>query len=295
LNWLPLGGFVRPAGENDPDIPGGMAAAAPWRRLVILVAGPLANLLAGVVLFTFLFFNLGEPIPDQVIVTSVIENTPAEIAGLQAGDRFLAVDQVKIDSDRILVETIAARAGVETELSMERDGEIITILITPEAVEGEGKMGVYIGFAREDTSLLSAFIQGNKALITQSQMMLSLPFEIFRGNIAPEAGRVVGYKGMYDLYNYALEADGDLGPQYNGNLNTIGFFAAITVSLGLLNLMPIPALDGGRILFLLPELLFRKRVPQRFETAVHFIGISLLILLMLYVNIQDFTNPLQLP
>jgi regulator of sigma E protease len=295
LNWLPLGGFVRPKGENNPDIPGGMAAAAPWKRLVILAAGPLMNLLAGVILFTFLFFNLGEPLTDQVIVTSVIENTPAHAAGLQSGDLFVAVDGHPITSDDELIALIGARPDLETELTIEREGELLTLFIVPENIEGQGKMGVYIGNPRQPTTLGRAFMEGNTALIMQSRMMLTLPFQIMDGSIDPEAGRVVGYKGMYDLYNYALEADNDLGAQFNTNLNTIGFFATITVSLGLLNLLPIPALDGGRILFLLPELLFKKRVPQNLETLVHFVGISVLILLMLYVNIQDFTNPLILP
>jgi regulator of sigma E protease len=75
----------------------------------------------------------------------------------------------------------------------------------------------------------------------------------------------------------------------------IGFFTTITLSLGILNLMPIPALDGGRILFTLPELLFRKRIPPEFENWVNLISFTLLIGLFIYINIMDFTNPIQLP
>jgi regulator of sigma E protease len=86
LNWIPLGGFVRPKGENDPSVPGGLAAASPWVRLAVLFAGPVTNLLLGFALAIILMYNLGEPLPNQVLIQEVMPQSPAEQAGLLAGD-----------------------------------------------------------------------------------------------------------------------------------------------------------------------------------------------------------------
>ena len=80
-----------------------------------------------------------------------------------------------------------------------------------------------------------------------------------------------------------------------GGLNTVWLMAIISIAIGLTNLLPIPALDGGRILFIIPEILFKKRVPAQYENIIHFVGFSALILLMIYITTQDFINPIQLP
>src|SRR5574341_1592255 len=83
LNWLPVGGFVRPKGENDPNVPGGLAAANPWTRLGVLFAGPFMNLLLGVAVFALLFFQVGVPDYTQVQIDGVLPNSPAAQAGIQ--------------------------------------------------------------------------------------------------------------------------------------------------------------------------------------------------------------------
>src|SRR5262245_43263761 len=85
LNWLPFGGFVRPKGENDPDVPGGLAAANPWQRFFVLSAGPLMNLLTAVIVYSFIFSQVGVPDLNRVLVTSVTPQSPAEQAGFQSG------------------------------------------------------------------------------------------------------------------------------------------------------------------------------------------------------------------
>jgi regulator of sigma E protease len=104
---------------------------------------------------------------------------------------------------------------------------------------------------------------------------------IVQGKVSPQEGRPVGYKGMYDIYQQIQ--------------NRLWFFMVISMSLGIFNLFPIPALDGGRILFTLPEILFRRRVPPKYENAIHLIGFTVLIILLIYINLQDFINPIQLP
>src|SRR5689334_16865821 len=86
LNWLPLGGFVRPKGENDPNVPGGLAAASPWKRLAVLFAGPVMNLLTAILIYSLIFTRVGVPDASRVLVSSVTENSPAADAGFKDGD-----------------------------------------------------------------------------------------------------------------------------------------------------------------------------------------------------------------
>jgi len=104
---------------------------------------------------------------------------------------------------------------------------------------------------------------------------------IFQGEVSPQEGRPIGYKGMFDIYQQIEQP--------------LWFFMVITISLGIFNLFPIPALDGGRILFTIPEILFRRRIPQKYENAIHLVGFTMLLFLLIYINLQDFLNPVQLP
>src|SRR5512147_1968119 len=90
LNWLPFGGFVRPKGENDPNVPGGLAAASPWKRLVVLFASPLMNLLTAILIYSIIFTRVGVPDTNRVLVASVTEGSPAAAAGFKADDIFVS-------------------------------------------------------------------------------------------------------------------------------------------------------------------------------------------------------------
>ncbi len=102
----------------------------------------------------------------------------------------------------------------------------------------------------------------------------------------------MGFKGMYDVYE-TVRTEPVVG--YPPIVDALGFFASISISLGLLNLLPIPALDGGRIVFALPEIVIRRRIPQEYENWVNGISFILLIVLMIFVNLRDFINPPTLP
>jgi regulator of sigma E protease len=123
---------------------------------------------------------------------------------------------------------------------------------------------------------------------------------LLSGQASPEESRLVGPKGIYDIYSAVRERDDEMVGEPDQRepligLNTIGFLATISIALAFTNLLPIPALDGGRILFVLPEILFRRRIPAQYENMVHLIGFAVLILLMIYVTTQDIINPIVLP
>lgn len=115
----------------------------------------------------------------------------------------------------------------------------------------------------------------------QTRELVLLPGRLIKGQISKEEARVVSFVGIYAIYQQA-----------KGLNQKLWFLGVISVALGLTNLLPIPALDGGRILFVLPELITRKRIPAQFETIVHFVGFAALILFMIYTVAQDIINPI---
>ncbi|MFC1997235.1 RIP metalloprotease [Chloroflexota bacterium] len=297
LNWLPFGGFVRIKGEGDTSIPDGIAAANPWVRIGVYFAGPLANLLLGVILYAYIISQVGSPILDQVIVSGIAANSPAEAAGLHADDLLLKINSVTVDSTDALRDEIYANLGQPIDIVYERGGVEGTVTLVPrtenEIPTGEGAIGIQMSNPLAPLSVWQALPMGAQATLNQALLIVTIPGEIIKGSIAPEMARPVGYKGIYDMYEYVAEEDPM--PDTTVNLNVVSFFAMISVSLGIFNLLPIPALDGGRILFALPEIFIRRRIPIEWQNAVNFVFFMALIALFLYINVLDFTNPINLP
>ena len=307
IHALPLGGFVRPKGENDPNVPGGLAAANPWKRLVVLFAGPLMNLLTAVIVFSFLISFEGISVPGSVKIDSVAGNSPAEQAGIQAGDILISINGQSVTEIDAAIAIIKGNLDKPVEMLVERNGGQVTITATPLSSRkaSEGALGVGLGYPTRPATFIESVSGG--ALVTglQAATIVYLPVALIQGVIAPEDARFIGFKGIFDMFDVAVEEDvssrqeaatapaGAAAPEpTNWTLNLIGI---LSISLGVINLLPIPALDGGRILFTLPEILFRKRIPPQWENMVNGIAMLMLIGLMLFVNIMDFVDPAKIP
>jgi len=235
------------------------------------------------ILVTLFFYSRGTPIPDKVIVGSVQPDSPAEQAGLQPDDLFLAVNDQAIDSSEKLNELIAENQGLPTQVTVLRGDQTLTLTLTPrvDPPEGVGRMGVMLDYQSTPVTVLEAAQRGVLATYEYTHTILTLPMRVLQGQVSPQQARPVGYKGMYDIFVQVRDP--------------LWFFSIISLSLGIMNLLPIPALDGGRILFTLPEIVIRRRIPPEYETFVHMVGFVLLLLLLVYINLQDFINPIQLP
>lgn len=295
LNAIPLGGFVRPKGENDPSVPGGLANASPWVRLVVLVSGPLANLIVAAILYTTIFSRMGSPDTTQVQVVDVAANSPAAIAQLQSGDLILSVNGQEVTSTDTLSSLIAASLDETTTITFRRGEEVGEISLIPRSnpPQGEGAIGIVMGNPTIPVGWFDALPAGTAAVYYHSKALLELPMNLIRGEVSPEEGRLVGFKGMFDIYQGVRE--GEVFPDTPVDVNIMFFFTNITISLGLLNLFPFPALDGGRILFTLPEIIIRRRIPPQYEGVINLIGFGILIMLLLYINLQDFISPVSVP
>lgn len=296
LNILPLGGFVRMKGETDPDDPGGLHAASPWARLAIYFAGPLMNLLVGVLLYTFMFTQTGIPDFTKVLVVGISPDSPAEQVGMLEGDIISLAAGQAIDSTDTLRDTIYANLGEEIIIAVERGEEQFEFSLVPREnpPEGEGAIGIIMSNPVQNVGWLSAIPLGTQATFQHSLLLATLPAQVMRGSIDPSLARPIGYKGMYDLYQNVSEMESPI-PASPVNLFILQFFASVTISLGALNLLPIPGLDGGRIIFTLPEIIIRRRIPVEWQNMINFISITALIALFIYINMLDFTNPVQIP
>ena len=304
LNWLPIGGFVRPKGENDPSIAGGLAAASPWTRLAVLFAGPTMNLLLGVVVFSLLFFNIGVPDYSQVQIGDVLTGSPAAQAGIKIDDIVVTANGITIRDASQLHDIIYASLDQPIELTLRRGGETVTLTAVPSSTRppAQGALGISMGPALvRPGSTIQSVQYGAVAVYAQARLLLLLPAQILRGQLSPQEGRLVGLKGIYDLFGQAVSRDiqsraappaapGSAATQ-TPTYFTLQLIGILTISLGVLNLLPFPALDGGRILFVLPELILRRRIPPEWENRINAVGMALLLLLMVYVNVMDFVNP----
>jgi regulator of sigma E protease len=312
INALPLGGFVRPRGENDPSVPGGLAAANPWKRLGVLFAGPLMNLLTAVVVFAIITAQAGIPMPGKVKIEEVTANSPAQEAGLRMGDIVLSINGSPISEPGQMITIIRKNLDKPTEMLVDRNGQQLTIVATPLSSRPatQGALGVAMGYPTRPATWGETIIGGFMLTGIQAVGLASLPIALLRGEISPDQARFVGLKGIYDFFGVAIQRDTESrattpppptnsepatgnttpAPQQPTNY-VLALIALLSVSLGVFNLMPIPALDGGRILFTLPEILFRRRIPTRLENTVNGVAFLALIGLMLFVNLMDFINP----
>lgn len=304
IHALPLGGFVRPRGENDPSIVGGLAAANPWKRLVVLFAGPLMNLLTASVIFSIYIALQGVPEPGVVQISDVMENSPAASAGIQPGDILVSINGETVTEIQPAIDLIKANLDKPVSLLLERNGEPISLSATPLSERDRAKQGALgVSLANPTRPATALEIAGGGVVLTafQAAIIAYLPVALMQGMIAPEDARVVGFKGIYDMFHFAVREDVSSRQQAAAKgaapatYTTLSLIGALSVSLGVMNLLPIPALDGGRILFTLPEILFRRRIPPERENLVNAAAMLLLIALMIFINVMDFVDPAKFP
>ncbi len=303
LNIFPLGGFVRLAGENDPNVPGSFAAASPWKRLGVLVAGGMMNLILGVLVYTLIFVQSGIPLP-QVYIEEVMPNSPAAQSGLQVGDRIIRIHGQEVKSTTDARNLIYANLDQPVEILVDRGGTLISLSAIPGSQRAEqGALGILMRQPTKRISTGEALLYGTAATGYFIYRMATLPSLWIQGQVTASEVRPIGIRGIFDVFSQAVERDVVDGafsapispveslppPSY-----TLSLIAALTISIGLFNLLPIPALDGGRMLFALSEIVLRRRIPPELESKIHLVGFLVLLIFIAYINLMDFINPIQL-
>ncbi len=307
INWIPFGGYVRMLGEEDPTAPGSFASKSKKTRFAVLVAGSTMNLIAAVFFFMLTSMSgvpepvtganlAGEETPRaKTVVTDVVPNTPAEAAGLQAGDVIVGADGVDFNYVDDLVIYVEAHKGSEITLRLERDGQLLSASLVPRVnpPEGQGAMGVGIAYEGQENKIVyypasEALIRGLTETGQYVGLTFYLPIAILRNIFPAEAARPTGPVGIYQQTGSAVEAAISL----NWWFPVLWLTAVLSTALAVTNLLPLPALDGGRILFVIIEAIRGKRVSPEKEGAIHFIGLAVLVTLMIVISYYDISKPI---
>lgn len=291
LNALPIGGFVKLYGEDydeqlahkGKNYSRTFFAKSKIERTLVLLAGVLMNFLLGVVITSFIFTR-GVMVPtDQVHIESVVLNSPAEKAGLGQGDVFLNVDGRDIKSGDDLVSYTGQHLGQELTLKVKKGEKILNVKITPRKSYpmNEGPMGVTISnFSKKTYPLWQAPIWGTwEALRLSGFIAKALGqtlWQLATSGVVPKD--VSGPIGIAKVTSEVVK----LGP-----LPVLELVGLISINLAVVNVLPIPALDGGRLLFIGIEAIVGRRVKPKFEKVAHQIGFFLLILLIILITYND--------
>ncbi|HEX5414111.1 MAG TPA: M50 family metallopeptidase [Chloroflexota bacterium] len=294
LNLIPLGGYVRMLGEEDPTAPRSFASASRAWRFAILIAGATMNLIAAVFLFSSAYVA---GVPDftkaDVVVSQVVANTPAAEAGLQTGDQIVSMGGITIDGfDQLQSETTASR-GKTTPLVVKRDGKTLDLTITPRSnyPAGQGPMGIAVTLRARSLihySIPAALANGAIDAGRTVALTLALPVSILSGLIPlADAPRPMGPVGIFQVTSQATAVSLDRGWLWP----ILEVAAEVSAGLAVANLLPIPGLDGGRLLFVVIEAVRGRRINPQRETMIHLMGMAFLLSLVLIITYMDILHP----
>jgi regulator of sigma E protease len=297
INLLPIGGFVRMPGENgdvnDPEgnyDPQSFAAKSAGKRIIVLVAGVTMNVILAMVLFT-IAYGLGEP-TFPATIGKVVSGSPAAVAGLKPGDTIVSVNghpvQLFTDVQGIVTNAIAAdtnqHATVPVELEVRHAGETQTVSTTVHVrvhpPQGQGPMGIEEKIVFVSSPLWQAPFKGIQHTFSVTGEFINQIAQMIAGAIKPQ---LAGPVGIVKITGEVAASVPDLGwwP-------ILSLTAILSLNLAIINILPFPALDGGRILLILIELLRGgKRLKPEREGIINFIGMAILLTLMVIITVND--------
>ena len=286
IRILPIGGFCAMAGEDtldDENVPKEKKLMnKTWsQRFMTMVAGVMFNFIFAIILL-FIIGLINGNLNNKPAVISVPNDGPAYLAGLRVDDVIIKLNNVKINTiDRLMIE-YQINYGKPIELEVLRDDEILRFTITPETIESDGGTSYQYDFAL-DGSIEKGFFEAIEYAVTKflsliEQMFVTFAY-LFTGKLS--LSNLSGPVGIYNIVGQSAQA---------GILSLISLTSLLSINVGFINLLPIPAFDGGRILFLIIEKIRRKPVKPEIENRIHAVGLILLMILMIVVTYNDIVR-----
>ncbi len=281
VSAIPFGGYVSIAGMGpteavEAEDPGAFANKPAWKRFAVILAGPAMNYLTAIALAAVLLTSLGIPQHDPApVVGDLVAGGPAEQAGVRPGDRVLSIDGKAVATWPELVTEVVARPGVPATLEVERAGAEgpVAIQVTPRDAGGRGQLGIVQSSRTVRASPGEAVVAGFRLTNARAGEILTGLGQMVTGR---QKGELRGPIGI--AHEMARSARAGAAP-------FLGIVWLVSIALALFNLLPLPALDGGRLVFLVYEIVTRRRVNQRVEQFVHLAGFVALFGLLLAVTL----------
>jgi regulator of sigma E protease len=317
VNWLPIGGFVRLLGEDETDKKKlkdkrSFANKPVIQRIGIVVAGVVANFLLAVVLFYAVLASQGFKeklpllVPHQfagvqqsnesiILIGGVAPDSPASAAGIKSGDRVVEFNSQKLDSGDQFIKLTKQFAGKKVTLTLEdqqRQKRVVELTPRENPPKNQGALGVELAsvnianlnYATLDQKLTSGFVHSYNLTTYSFDILGSLIASSLRThNFEPVSESVSGPVGITNMTRTILQTQNPLIPYLN-------FIALLSLNLAIINILPFPALDGGRLFFLLIEFITRRKVNPAVERWVHTIGMVLLIALIVVITLSDISK-----
>lgn len=284
---FPLGAFVRLQGEvpgedephgADPEMHFNRKSV--FTRMAIVASGPVMNFIVAILVFSSIFAFIGvarfTPVVDEVL-----QGYPAQVTGLQPGDRIVSVNGAKLSDWARIVEIIRSSAGIPVRIGIQRSGKDLEVEMTPVAEKPDdttgtiGIIGIRPKVNMERSGAWAALGRGFMQVLLMIVMWIRGIVMMVLGKISPE---LVGPVGITQMISQASKA---------GLENLLYLAGAISTVLGMTNLLPIPALDGSKIMFLAVEKIRGKPVDPERESFIHFIGFAILIVLSIVIALKD--------
>ena len=284
VNLLPLGGFVKMLGEEDPSDPGSLAGKPVPTRLLVLSAGSIMNILLPLILFSASFMIPSQNYIGQVQVAEIAPNSPAEGAGIKPGDIILKVNGRRIENTRDLSYNIHLNLGSEISVLLQKgrySQEEVRVIPRWNPPPGQGAIGVAVNMVNAYPTTVAypvweAVPMGVRSGIDTLTLAKNEIISLFVRGVFPQVAGPIGI----------AQITGEVARMGLGPLLELA--ALLSMNLGVINIMPIPMLDGGRIFFVLIEVARRgKRIPPEKEGLVHLIGFAVLIAIMVLVSYYD--------
>ena len=299
INALPIGGFVRMEGEEKrSDGPRSFNRKPLWQRFLIVAAGVIVFWIISVLIFTFLGATIGIPtaisdnqenvVDPRVQIIGVAKDSPASKAQLQVGDTILEIGKYDVSKVIEIQEFVEQYAGQETLLKIQRGEDILNVSLVPREDPPSGQGAIGIALTRSGL-VKYAWYEAPVQAVVRTWRITGAIFEMFgalisgavKGEGLPAGTQLSGPVGVIDLLKNSFAL---------GIPSFLSFVAVISIYLAIFNTIPIPALDGGRMFFIVLEGIRRKPLSEKLEQRLILISFLVLIPLILWVTVQDITR-----
>lgn len=291
ISAVPLGGYVKMSGMIDESMDAGAVTGEPyefmskpiWARFLVIFAGPLFNILLAVFIYSAIFMATGieRPVdPTPPVVGEVFQGAPAAEIGLQEGDRITAIDGQPIDQWNDLLTLVHNAPEEELQLTWTRDGQEFTSSVTPrlDPINEIGLIGISPVTEVEKVGVFKGIGYGAINTVDKTLLIFKSFGVLFSGEVAAKDA-LAGPLRIAEMSGQVAQS---------GFIALLGFAALLSINLGLLNLLPVPVLDGGHLVLLTIEGIIRRPLSNKFKMAVQQIGMALLLALMVFVIVNDF-------